>query len=171
MKQKRAIKIGAAGFTLIEVLVSLALFVSVMTVAGGAILSIIDANRKAQATNTAIDNLNFVLDNMTRNLRTGTGWTLPDTNSITFTAQPSNVQTTYLYNAGALWVVSGVKSPQRLLDSKITIDQLAFVQETNTLQPYVHIIIKAHMGYGASKKYDSEVVVSTSVSQRSLKRP
>ncbi|MCW9054436.1 MAG: type II secretion system GspH family protein [Candidatus Pacebacteria bacterium] len=60
------------GFTLIEIMVAVALFAVVMTISIGALLSLVEANRKAQALNSIKDNLNFALENMSRNMRAGT---------------------------------------------------------------------------------------------------
>lgn len=60
------------GFTLIEIMVAVALFAVVMTISVGALLSLVDANRKAQALNSVMNNLNFALENMSRNMRVGT---------------------------------------------------------------------------------------------------
>ncbi len=60
------------GFTLIEVMVSLAIFSVVAVVAAGALLRILDSNKKAQSIQAAITNLNFALESMSRELRTGT---------------------------------------------------------------------------------------------------
>jgi prepilin-type N-terminal cleavage/methylation domain-containing protein len=59
------------GFTLIEVMISVAMFSVVMTVALGALLSMSDSDRRAQALKSVVNNLNFALDAMTRNIRTG----------------------------------------------------------------------------------------------------
>jgi prepilin-type N-terminal cleavage/methylation domain-containing protein len=59
------------GFTLIEVLVSVAIFSTVMTIALGALLAMSEADRRAEATKSVIDNLNFALDSMSRAIRTG----------------------------------------------------------------------------------------------------
>lgn len=61
----------AEGFTLIEMLVAIALFSIIMVMAVGSLLSIIDANRQAQVKKTVVNNLHFALENMTRNIRTG----------------------------------------------------------------------------------------------------
>lgn len=61
----------ARGFSLIELLVAVALFVVVMTVSVGTLLALVDANSKAQSLKSVINNLNFALDSMTRTLRTG----------------------------------------------------------------------------------------------------
>lgn len=59
------------GFTLIEIIVSLAIFTIVAVIAVGAFLKIIDANKKSQTLKTAINNVNFALESMTRELRVG----------------------------------------------------------------------------------------------------
>ncbi len=60
------------GFTLVEIIVSLAIFSVVATVALGALIKIVDANRKAQTLHSAITNLNFALESMSREMRVGT---------------------------------------------------------------------------------------------------
>ncbi|MAG12317.1 hypothetical protein CL630_00710 [bacterium] len=59
------------GFTLIEMIIAVSLFVVVMVISMGALLSMIDANRKAQALRTVMDNLNFAVENVTREMRVG----------------------------------------------------------------------------------------------------
>ncbi len=59
------------GFTLIEIIVSLAIFSIVATVALGALVRIVSANKKAQTLQSAITNLNFALDSISREMRVG----------------------------------------------------------------------------------------------------
>ena len=59
---------------MVEMIVAVGLFSVVMTVAVGSLLSIVDANRKAQAQEVVINNLNFALENMARNIRVGTAY-------------------------------------------------------------------------------------------------
>ena len=63
-----------AGFTLVEMIVAIALFAVVMLVAVGALLSLTGANRKAQALQSVMNNLNISLDGMVRNVRMGTNY-------------------------------------------------------------------------------------------------
>ncbi len=62
------------GFTLIEIIVSLAIFTVVAVVAVGAYLKVIDANKKSQTLKTAINNVNFAFESMTRELRVGSSY-------------------------------------------------------------------------------------------------
>jgi prepilin-type N-terminal cleavage/methylation domain-containing protein len=68
------------GFTLIEIIVSLAIFSIVSVIAVGALLKIIDANKKSQSLKTAINNVSFVLESMSRELRVGTNYYCTKTN-------------------------------------------------------------------------------------------
>jgi prepilin-type N-terminal cleavage/methylation domain-containing protein len=62
------------GFTLIEMLVSVALFSIVMLIAGATLLSLVYANRKAQALQSVMNNLDISLDDMVRNVRMGSDY-------------------------------------------------------------------------------------------------
>lgn len=68
------------GFTLIELMVSVAIFSIVLMMALGTVLTIMDANRKARTLTEVMNNLNFSLESMTRSLKTGVEPEL-DTNS------------------------------------------------------------------------------------------
>lgn len=65
---------NARGFTLIEMLVSTAIFTVVMVIALGALLSMSESDRKAQTIKSVVDNLNFSMDSMTRAMRTGSAY-------------------------------------------------------------------------------------------------
>ncbi len=63
-----------AGFTLVEVIVSMGLFLIVATIAIGALLTVIDANKKSRTMRVGMDNLNVATERMVRELRTGGGY-------------------------------------------------------------------------------------------------
>lgn len=63
-----------SGFTLIEMIVSLALFSVVVTIAVGALLVLIASNQRLQNEQSIMTNLSFALDSMTREIRTGTNY-------------------------------------------------------------------------------------------------
>jgi prepilin-type N-terminal cleavage/methylation domain-containing protein len=60
-----------SGFTLIETLVSLALFSIVLVIVGGTIVSIIDINKRNQLISAVVNNLNYSIDSMVRDIKTG----------------------------------------------------------------------------------------------------
>jgi prepilin-type N-terminal cleavage/methylation domain-containing protein len=60
------------GFTLIEMIVSLGVFSVVITIAVGALLSLIATNQQLQQEQSVMTNLSFTLDSMMREIRTGT---------------------------------------------------------------------------------------------------
>jgi prepilin-type N-terminal cleavage/methylation domain-containing protein len=76
---------NSRGFSLIELMVALTIFSIVMTVSIGTLIVLIDANGKAQALSSAMTNLSFAIDSMTRNLRTGRNFNC--VSSISSTAQ------------------------------------------------------------------------------------
>lgn len=59
------------GFTLVEMLVSTAIFVTVVTVAVSALIVVLDASRKAQNMSNTINNAFFSMETMARLMRTG----------------------------------------------------------------------------------------------------
>ena len=63
-----------SGFTLIEMIVSLALFSVVITIAVGALLTLINTNAQLQSEQNVLTNLSFTLDSMAREIRTGTNY-------------------------------------------------------------------------------------------------
>ncbi len=70
------------GFTLIEMLVALSLFTIVVTIAVGAFLSLIGASKSVQGEQSVITTLTFVLDSMTREIRTGTNYHCDDATTL-----------------------------------------------------------------------------------------
>ena len=69
------------GFTLVEMIVSLAIFSIVAVVALGALAKIIDANSKAQTLQAGINNLSFAMETMSREMRVGNKYDcLPSSN-------------------------------------------------------------------------------------------
>ncbi len=81
------------GFTLIEMIVSLAVFSVVITISIGALLMLIATNQKLQAEQSVLTNLSFALDSMTREIRTGTQYLCVSLNNYNtpFTAPPISI--------------------------------------------------------------------------------
>lgn len=62
------------GFTLVEIMVATSIFMMIMLMAMGALITTSDTAKKAQALRTAMDNVNFAMESMTRSLRMGTDY-------------------------------------------------------------------------------------------------
>lgn len=62
---------GSRGFSLVELMVAITLFAVVMLVAVGALLALVDANRKARSLESVMNNLNIAIDGMVRSMRMG----------------------------------------------------------------------------------------------------
>lgn len=62
----------ARAFTLIEMMVSVTIFSIVMLIGVGALLSLVETNRRAQAINSVVNNMNAALEGMSRAIRVGT---------------------------------------------------------------------------------------------------
>lgn len=70
-----------SGFTLVEMIVAMAVFSIVMTITVGALLMIIVTNQQLQSERTVMTNLSFALDSMTREIRSGTRYYCGDANN------------------------------------------------------------------------------------------
>ena len=178
------------GFTLIEIIVAVALFAAVMVVSVGAILSISDASRKAQGVRSAMDNLNFVLEAMAREMRVGssyhciTGPALPvspsgpedcsDTggSAITF-LDSSGVRVWYTLSDGVIKKFEGtvLADASQLLEvtaPEITVDTLSFYVSGSLAgegkQPRIWITVTGSAETG--KRVRTEFQLQTTVSQR-----
>ena len=69
VKYKKLKFFGERGFTLVEIMVAIGIFVALVTVSMGALASIFDANRKSQSLKAIMTNLNFAVEVMAREIR------------------------------------------------------------------------------------------------------
>lgn len=68
---KKQHQIWCRGFTLVEMMVSLAIFTIILLIAMSAFLAIVDGDHKTRAFRIATDNLNLALEDMSRKIKTG----------------------------------------------------------------------------------------------------
>ena len=85
------------GFTLVEMLVAIAIFMIVVTTTLGAFLKMVDINKKVQSVRNAMDNANLAMETMMRNIRLGYDYVgnSNGSNTITFKDQLSGQLVTY----------------------------------------------------------------------------
>lgn len=88
------------GFSLIEMMVAVSVFSVIMLISATSILAIVNANRKAQALKSVINNLTFAMETMTRNIRVGTNFRCMG--SETVGVLPGNIDQPSNCNSGAV---------------------------------------------------------------------
>ncbi|MEK9182226.1 MAG: type II secretion system protein [Patescibacteria group bacterium] len=175
------------GFTLIEMLVSIAVFMVVMTVASGSLASIIDGNGKAQSLKSAVNNLNFAMENMEKNIRVGTDYVggescSPADTCIGFTsykdsASDGNDFIVYRFNAESIercvkpnssYLISSCNATDyiRLTAPEVHIDYANFFPSSpsGTAKPRVLIVIGGSAG--TKERIKTKFNLQTTVSQR-----
>ena len=64
-----------SGFSLVEMMVAIAIFMVVAVVAVSALLKIVDADRKSKTLQDTVNNINFAMDSITREIRVGSAYT------------------------------------------------------------------------------------------------
>ena len=164
------------GFTLIELMVSSAIFIIVMVIAIGAVLSIVDANRKAQSLNTVMTNLNFAVESMVRDINTGSNYCGGNTcsaSSLSFTNSHGQ-SVTYSFNKPTgqngqiIKTLNGVSAPLTAPETNIT--SMSFYERGQAvgdgIQPVVLLYLEGKVGISA--KTTSDFKLQTLISQRKL---
>lgn len=171
------------GFTLIEIMTSVAVFAVVMTISMGSILSVLNANRKSESLKTVMDNLNLSVESMSREMRFGNKYhcglsgdfLVPQNCSSgdTAVAFVANDGTKIVYRQNGTTIEKSTDeglSYVPVTAPEITIVDLKFyvlgASSADHLQPKVLIKIKGSAGTKESDKTD--FTVETLVSQRSL---
>lgn len=166
------------GFTLIEMIVSLGIFTVVAVVAVGALIKVMDANKKSINLKNTINNLNFTLESMSREMRVGSNYDLTTLGSnswqVAFTPSKKNTacpddEMTYIYKfenhtikkaegcKNSAPVFNALISPNVYIsDSTITVD--------NSEQPYIFFGFTGYSGVRENDRVDFSL--QTRVSQR-----
>ncbi|MDP2593886.1 MAG: type II secretion system protein [bacterium] len=166
---------SGGGYTLIELIVAVGVFALVMTLASGAYLIMIGVNRQAQSTATGINNLSFVLESLTRNVRTGTNYQPISANSFSFTNQNG---TTLTYSLGSqpspggpvgTITLNGVPLTDPLVDIlsltfyTCTASVYTCTAPSDTYQPYVTITLSGTVSAGPGKTKSFSVETSAAM--------
>jgi len=154
------------GFTLIEFIVAVAIFVVVVLIAAGALLSIIEANRKTQSSKSVINNLNFALEGMSRSIRVGTDYS-GGGSTITFLNSEGDTVTYRRQGTVVEREIAG-GGFTAMTAPEVIIDRLNFFIDgedpSDQTQPSVIIVLQGHVGTDPATRTDFSV--QTLVSQR-----
>lgn len=161
-----ASNVRSNGFTLVEIIVSVGIFALVMLLASGAYIMMIGLNRQAQGIATGIDNVSFALETMTRDIRTGVGYTCPggsidcdidgSTDAFSFTNSKGE-PVSYTLSGGALQ--EDINGSQTLLtDPSVELTALTFYVRGTALasagdleQARVTVVVSGSVASSASK--------------------
>lgn len=181
------------GYSLIEMLVAIMIFSLVMIVGVNSLLSLVAANRKVQAIQSATTDLNFAFENMSRAMRTGQNFACPAAgspcssapdlsdctsggSSVSFCSQDGEEIVYRLVNdAGGDYLERTVDGgvPARLTAPEISLAFFRFYMQgalsDDAVQPTITMAARARTG--ADERADTEVAVQTSVTQRLLDIP
>lgn len=184
------------GFTLIEMMVSVSIFAIVLIVAMGAILTIVDANRKSRTLTSVMNNISFSFDSITRTIKSGTDpITFDGGKSISVCSinlnsnNPDNferVKVVYKHNfddksiercvtasgcSGACSVFSPITAPEVDVNN-LNFEIIAGGQIVNSVEPGEHprVLITID-GEANLNKIKSEFSMQTTVDQRRLNLP
>lgn len=82
-KQKKEYRNSRGGYTLVELIVAIGLFVIVALISSSAFLGVVSSNRQALATRTAMDNLDSAVESMSRAVQTGFSYRCESTGALT----------------------------------------------------------------------------------------
>jgi type II secretory pathway pseudopilin PulG len=169
------------GFTLVELLVAVSLFIVVTTISIGAILSIFDANKKAQSSKTVVDNLNLSIENMARIVRFGDNYHCGSSGSLSVPQNCSNGDTflavtfggsviAYRLNGTAIQRSDDGGAYVSITSPETVVEYLKFYvfgnPDFDTNQPYVVAVIKGYVGNRPTNQ--STFSIETLMSQRTL---
>jgi len=175
-------KKNTKGFTLVEMMTAISLFLVIMIISMGSILNVFDVNRKSESMKTVMDNLNFAIETMSREMRFGMKYHCGETGTQTLPqdCDTGGTQVSFLSS-------DNKQITYRLIDAKvqkkidagdfidvtapeITIESLSFyvvgTASSDSKQPKVLITIRGKSGVKANTT--SEFSVQTLVSQRQL---
>ncbi len=174
-----------SGFTLVEMIVSVALFGIVMLVSVTALVALIDANRKAQALQSVINNLNIAIDGMSRAIREGSTYRCNTTSggdctgggdTIYFEQHDGSTATTnddwvYQFRNGRIYRstdgTTNQSSQVAITAAEVTIEDVTFFvfgsSRTDAVQPKVMMVIKGSAGTQKANVKTTFHVQSTAV--------
>jgi len=186
------------GYTIIETMIAISLFLVIVTIGLGALLNANALHKRSQSTRSIMDNLSFIMEDMSRNIRTGSNYYCnSDLADVKFGYSSSNCPSSnyaiafessngdkgnyedqwgyYIENDGSLRkTINGGISSLILTPSEIKIDNtsgftVVGAESSDTLQPLVTIRLSGTIT-DVSNGSLIPFSLQTSVSQRLLDR-
>ncbi len=181
------------GFTLVEMMVAIAVFSVVMVTAMSALISVIDANNKAKSLKDAINNISFALEGISKDMRMGIDYKCSDPvtgssidregncigggQGISFiSSKTGNPYVFYKFNGSQLWSCLGpnvsdcssLSDYSPLTSSEVILDKVVFyvlnVGDANK-QPRMIMTVSGTAGPTGKPKLQTSFDLQTGVSQ------
>jgi hypothetical protein len=149
----------------------MSLFAIVVTITMGAILTIVDLDRKARSLALTIDNMNFALETFTRDVKTADPSIFLNVteNSITFKNENEEIVTYAfeLFDSNITLTRQVLGSAIPVISPDVSLDSNSRFEFKGSPQPFVRIILDGQVNF--SDKTATDFNIQTSVSVRELK--
>ncbi len=171
------------GFTLMEMVVSLGIFSLLAVAALGVMIGLLDVELKATGAQTALDNVRFGLELITKEMRTGYQYDIPDGSStscpgfvegVKFTASDAKKRMYYLSGGRIMRLVGATDciaaSPQPFTSEDVAVERFHFILRGQTKaaedgQPWATILMDVRVNGGRGRA-PSVMNLQTTVAQR-----
>jgi type II secretory pathway pseudopilin PulG len=130
---KKVRKSTAGGFSMVEMIVSIGLFTTLMLIIVGSFLSVTDAARKARSTRIALDNVSSAVDYMAREIRLGSYFRC-ETDTVLdagYLADPNGNPASCSYSSGGGNILAFERAGGSLTGFNHQLDQLVFWYEVD----------------------------------------
>ena len=174
------------GFTLIEIMVAVSIFVIVALIVSGAFLTLSDIYRKVESNRAIVDNLNFAIDTIALQVRSGINYSVDDSCGVncfkefsfdeTYIVEDLNIlevrrNLTYKLSDHAsggqiLQCVEGSSGCQSLTSEEIDVRDMKFYLIESSSRPRVLLSME---GIARNKQgLETEFVIQTTLFQRNI---
>ncbi|MFA6354100.1 MAG: type II secretion system protein [Candidatus Paceibacterota bacterium] len=124
------------GSTLVELLVSIALFLVVITIVVGGFTRGLKTNRQLLATIAVNSNISFMIEKMSREMRTGSGFQVLNPGEISF-ANSQGEEITYKLMGKSIYRKVDLNPAQQVTDDSVSVELFTFdIIDFFNLSPY-----------------------------------
>ena len=172
------------GFTLIEMLIAISIFLILLVFGMSALMNAFTVNKRSQAMRSIMDNLSFVMDQMSNDLRTGSDYNCGSLNGGSCYNSPQNsiyfksssgLVWAYKIKSGGIYKNTNADVTNSVYDILLT-DSTININSNNGFevygqnidppeQPFVVVRLKGLISY---RNTTTSFLLQTSVSQRNI---
>ncbi len=152
------------GFTIVELLVSVTIFTIIVFFSLGSVVIIFSSNRKSESIRSAIDNANFALEVMTREIKFGSGF--DSTIGLKF-ENATGETITFSKEGNQIFKKIGTGSSLPITSPTYNVDTMNIKLNNTDTQPLITIFIKGIAMPGS--KEPTSFSLQTTISPRQLK--